>query len=100
MRLTVDNLTLTRWRALNASMCLVALANYAKADPTFQARANPHTTRWHANVAGKDFEILCTGQKFWDTRDERGGGGAIDLAMYLFEISFKKAVTMLVERGI
>lgn len=100
MRLAVDNLTLARWRALDAAICLAALADHVKADPTFRSRANPHTTRWHANVAGKDFEILCTGQKFWDTRAEAGGGGAVDLSMHLFGFTFKRAVALLIERGI
>jgi hypothetical protein len=50
------------------------------------------TTRWHATVGGHDFEILCTGPKFWDGRAVRGGGGAIDLAMHLFGVDFKDAV--------
>ena len=100
MRLVVDNLTLARWRALDAASCLAALADHATADSTFHPSADPHTTRWHANVAGQDVEILCTGPKFWDIRDERGGGGAIDLAMHLYRINFKTAVALLKGRGI
>jgi hypothetical protein len=91
----VDNCTLARWRSLDAAQVLGALADYAKKDLTFTARADPHTTRWHAHVAGRDVEILCTGPKFWDMRAERGGGGAVDLVMHLFSLDFKDAVQLL-----
>jgi hypothetical protein len=91
----VDNCTLARWRSLDAAQVLGALADYAKKDLTFTARADPHTTRWHAHVAGRDVEILCTGPKFWDMRAERGGGGAVDLVMHLFSLDFKGAVQLL-----
>lgn len=32
------------------------------------------------------------GPKFYDTRQKRGGGGAIDLAMYVYGLDFKAAV--------
>ena len=91
----VDNCTLARWRSLDAAQVLGALADYAKKDLTFTARADPHTTRWHAHVAGRDVEILCTGPKFWDMRAERGGGGAVDFVMHLFSLDFKGAVQLL-----
>jgi hypothetical protein len=67
----VDNCTLARCRSLDAAQVLGAPADYAKKDLTFTARADPHTTRWHAHVAGRDVEILCTGPKFWDMRAKR-----------------------------
>jgi hypothetical protein len=41
------------------------------------------------------FELLVTGPKWYDTRAERGGGGAIDLAMYILRLSFVDAVKRL-----
>ena len=51
-----------------------------------------NASRWHVNVAGRDYEFLCEGPKFYDTHQKRGGGGAIDLAMYLYGLDFKGAV--------
>ncbi len=98
--MAVDSSTLARWRSLDAAHCLGAVADYAKKDLTFKARANPHTTRWHVHVAGHDVELLCTGPKFWDTRAERGGGGAVDLVVHLFSLDFKRAVRLLRDKGL
>lgn len=95
---SVDNSVLMRWRAMDSSLCLGALADHAKEDRSFQPCADQRTTRWHAYVAGQDVELLCTGPKFWDTRAKRGGGGAVDLAMHLFRLDFKHAVAMLTDR--
>lgn len=35
------------------------------------------------------YEFLCDGPKFYDTRQKRGGGGAIDLVMYVFSLDFQ-----------
>ncbi|MBZ3343388.1 hypothetical protein IPR00_22095, partial [Xanthomonas perforans] len=37
-------------------------------------------------------ELLATGPKWYDTRAEKGGGGAIDLAMHLLRLDFVSAV--------
>ncbi len=96
----VDNSELARWQSLDAAMVLKALADYAKEDQSYVPRLNIRSSRWHASVAGHDFEILCTGPKFWDERAHCGGGGALDLAMHLFGISFKKAARLLAERNL
>lgn len=87
----VDSGEIGRWRSLDAAVALMALADHAKRDPTFEPIKDQTTTRWHANVAGRDFELLLTGPKFFDTRAETGGGGAIDLAMHLLRADFKTA---------
>jgi hypothetical protein len=46
-------------------------------------------------MGAREFELLLTGPKFWDTRMEVGGGGAIDLACHLAGCSFKAAVRLL-----
>ena len=97
---SVDNLALLRWREMESIHVLRFLADHIKEDPSFQPRSSRLTTRWHVNVAGRDWEFLCTGPKFWDVRMERGGGGAIDLVMYLYTLKFKAAIAVLKERGI
>lgn len=95
----VDQLTLTRWREMDASAVLGTLADHAKVDSSFHPRICPQTHRWHAHLAGREWELLCTGPKFWDVRAKRGGGGAIDMAMYLYGLPFKAAVALLKEKG-
>lgn len=96
----VDKMTLKRWHELDATVALTALADHIKQDRTFRPTTSHHSTRWNVNAAGRDWELLCTGPKFWDTRTEHGGGGAIDLAMYLYQLSFKSAVSLLKEKGL
>lgn len=97
-RKAVDNSTLARWRALDASMVVLCIADHAKQDVTFVPRKSLGTTRWHVTANGTDFELLCTGPRFLDTRSNRGGGGAVDLAMHLHGVSFTEAVKALKER--
>jgi hypothetical protein len=84
--------TLTRLRAMPASDALGLLATYVKADPTYVPIKAEHSRRWHVCTARGEFELLTTGAKWYDTRARRGGGGAIDLAMYLLGLSFVDAV--------
>lgn len=88
------------WQSLPAVDVLAAIADHAKQDPTFHPLKSSETTRWHASCGGREFELLLTGAKFWDTRTSVGGGGAIDLAMHLAETGFKGAVKRLKERGL
>lgn len=96
----VDSGEIGRWRNLNAAVALMALADHAKRDPTFEPIKDRTTVRWHANVAGRDFELLLTGPKFFDTHSEVGGGGAIDLAMHLLRADFKTATSALRRKGL
>lgn len=96
----VDNETLKRWRDLDAIVVLNALADHIKPDRTFLPTTSNLSTRWNVHAAGRDWELLCTGPKFWDTRAERGGGGAVDLVMHLHRISFKAAVLLLKDKGL
>lgn len=97
-RRPVDNLTLTRWRTLDSVVVLHAIADHLKQDADFRPRQSYDTTRWHASVAGHDYEILCTGPRFLDTRANRGGGGAVDLVMHVLGVDFKRAVKVLQDR--
>lgn len=58
------------------------------------------TARWHAAVSAREVEFLCNGPKFFDTRGSQGGGGAIDMAMWLLDVDFKQAVRLLRKKGL
>lgn len=96
-RKTVDNLTLTRWRSLNAGVPR-AVADNPKQDADFRPRQSHSTTRWHATVVGNGYEILGTGPRFLDTLANLGGGGAVDLVMHLIGVDFKVGVKVLQDR--
>jgi hypothetical protein len=91
----VDKSSLERWRSLDAVLVLRVFAEHAKQDLTFVPVKSSATTRWHAIAAGHNVELLLTGPKFWNTRDNVGGGGAIDLVMHLTGVDFKAATRML-----
>ena len=86
---------LVRWRSLDALHALGILADYVKEDATFKPTHSTSTRRVHTTAAGSDWELLLDGTKFYDTRAQKGGGGAIDLVMHLWRVPFRKAVLML-----
>jgi hypothetical protein len=96
----VDKSTLARWHGLDATGVLCALAEHAKQDCTYVPAASRASSRWHASVHGRDYELLLTGPKFWDTRAKRGGGGAVDLTMHLCGLDFRHAAIRLAELGL
>ncbi|CAJ3667105.1 Uncharacterised protein [Burkholderia pseudomallei] len=100
IRKVVDTSELEHWRALDAAFLLTVLCDYAKRDISFNPRANHESTRWHVTAGGREFEILCTGCKFYDTQSGKGGAGAIDLAMHLLRVDFKDTVRLLREQGV
>ena len=85
---------------MGAAVALGALAEHVKQDPSFVPRASLQTARWYTSVDGNDVELLCTGPKFFDVRAGRGGGGAVDLVMHLFDVDFKAAVRLLQDKGV
>ena len=91
--------TLVSLREMPSEDALALLAIYLKADPTYLPVKDPQSLRWHALTPVGEFELLITGQKWWDTRAAKGGGGAIDLTMHLLHLSFVDAVRLLIERG-
>lgn len=96
----VDNLSLDRWRSTDAASVLLRVAEHATQDRSFIPVIDPRTTRWHVSAGGVDFELLCTGNKFFDTRASTGGGGAIDLVMHTLGVDFKRAVAFLRTAGL
>jgi hypothetical protein len=99
-RTKIDQALLDKWRNLEASYVLVQISDYAKQDTTFIPIKNNATSRWNANVQGRDIELLLTGPKFWDTRANKGGGGAVDLVIHLHGVDFRGAVKLLKKRGL
>lgn len=91
---------LDRWRTMDASHVLSILGTYSKSDSSYVPVKQQESERWHVTVAGRDFEILTTGPKFYDTRLKRGGGGAIDLTMHVLGLDFKAATAKLRQCGI
>ncbi len=68
---------------------LDALGLHWKRDPDFQPVKDAATLRLHVAVGGQVF----------DTRADKGGGGAIDLAMHLLRLDFVAAVGVDTEFG-
>lgn len=96
----MDNLTLLRWHSLDAAETVQKLCDYAKRDAAYSPVGASGSSRWHVRVGNDEFELVLTGQKYWDTRAQRGGGGAIDLAMHLFGGGFRRAARMLKDAGL
>lgn len=99
-RRPVDNSMLERWRGLDCLVVLRELADHMKQDETFVPRECHQATRWQVEAAGSYVELLCTGPRFFDTRANSGGGGAIDLVMHVFRVDFNHAVALLRGRGL
>jgi hypothetical protein len=85
-------------RALPSEAALGRLAIHFKADATYHPVRQAASRRWHVRTVCGEFEILTTGVKWYDTRAKKGGGGAIDLAMHLLEVTFVDAVKQLTFR--
>jgi hypothetical protein len=99
VRRSFDQAKLSALREMSSEDLLALLAIYYKADPTFVPVKDLRSRRWHARTVCGEFEILTTGpHKWYDTRAKKGGGGAIDLAMHLLQVSFVDAVKILAER--
>ncbi len=91
----MDNSTLERWRALEASLVLRHVADYVKVDHSFKPVSATSTVLVHVHAAGGEWELLLSGPKWFDTRVRKGGGGAVDLVMHLWRIPFVQAVKLL-----
>lgn len=87
--------TLSSLRDIPSEEALRLLAIHRKVDPTYVPVKDNRSCRWHVRTDCGEFEILTTGPKWYDTRAKKGGGGAIDLAMHLLQLSFRDAVRLL-----
>jgi hypothetical protein len=97
-RRSFDAVTLTRLRAMPVGNAFCFLCIFFKRDSTYVPVKNALSQRWHVRTVRGEFEILATGVKWFDTRAQFGGGGAIDLAMHLLGLSFVDAVKYLVAK--
>jgi len=83
-------------RALPIPEALMLLGLYVKLDRSYRPRKAPQERRLHVSLKlGEVVELLLIGEKWFDTRAEQGGGGAIDLVMHLYGESFLQAVQRL-----
>ncbi len=96
----VNNSELARWRSLAATDTLRLLVDYDKQDRSFIPRTSHQSTRWNVRTNGVEFEILCRGPKYLDTRGGNGGGGTIKLAMHLLGLDLRQAVAALRSKGV
>ena len=78
---------------------LELLSAHVKSDPTYRPVKDDQSQRWHLCTRRGDFEIVTTGPKWYDTRARHGGGGAIDLAIHLLDVTFVEAVKLLNRKG-
>ena len=95
MRKSFRATTLVQLRETQSDAALALLAVHCKADPTYRPIKDPASRRWHVRTPCGEFEILTTGVKWYDPRARTGGGGAIDLAMHILQVSFADAVKIL-----
>ncbi|MEO6823697.1 MAG: hypothetical protein ABI167_03030 [Nitrosospira sp.] len=67
-------------------------------DVDFVPEKDSRTMRLFISVpSGFAWELLLTDSKWFDTRAGKGGGGGIDLVMYLLGLDFVIAVTLLLQ---
>jgi hypothetical protein len=90
--------TLLHLRQTPSEAALRALAIHYKADSSYHSIKGTESRRWHVRTEYGEFEILTTGVKWYDPRAKVGGGGAIDLAMHILQVSFVDAVKILTAR--
>lgn len=96
-RRSFDESMLAQLRRMPSDQVLRRLAIHLKPDRTYVPRKALDSRRWHLLTERGDFEILTTGSRWFDTRERRGGGSAIDLAMHLLGVSFVDAVKRLTD---
>lgn len=99
-RKSFDAETLARLRDVDCVRVFKSLDGFFKRDISFASVKSAKTERWYCTTAAGEFELLVTGPRWYDTRRKHGGGGAIDLAMALTNLSFVDSVKLLVERGL
>lgn len=86
---------LEQLRVMPVTDVLDVLGLYWKRDPDFVPVKDKTTVRLNVALGGGGCELLVTGPKWYDTRAEKGGGGAVDLAMHLLRLDFVSAVKRL-----
>lgn len=82
-------------RAVPLLDALEALGYYVSKDTAFEPRKTKRTISVFVSNDADVRELIITGEKWYDKREQIGGGGAIDLVMHLRQISFSRAVRLL-----
>ena len=95
-----DDAALARVREMPLFKVLDRLGDEGKLfwrrDPDFVPDKDSRTVRlFLSSPSGFAWEVLVTGLKWFDVRAGKGGGGAIDLVMYLLDVDFVAAVKLL-----
>lgn len=83
---------LEQLRSMPVVAALNVLGLYWKRDSDFVPVKDKTTIRLNVSLGGSVVELLATGPRWYDTRTDKGGSGAIDLAMYLLRLDFVTAV--------
>ncbi|WP_347889105.1 hypothetical protein ABHF54_14005 (plasmid) [Nitrosomonas europaea] len=83
---------LEQLRTMPVVAALNVLGLYWKRDSDFVPVKDKTTIRLNVSLGGSVVVLLATGPRWYDTRTDKGGGGAIDLAMYLLRLDFVTAV--------
>ena len=100
MTRSFDQKRLARLRDVPLQLALESLGLYVAVDRDFVPIKDSRTLRWVVTVEYGNVELLVTDLKWFDTREGKGGGGAIDLAMHLLRIDFVQAVKRLGAAGL
>jgi hypothetical protein len=94
-QLRFDEALLTQLRRMSAFEALNRLGLDWKLDGDFSPSRSNETRRIYVSVGAHVFELIVTGNLWWDARDGSGGGGAIDLSKHLLELDFVASVKRL-----
>jgi hypothetical protein len=94
-RRSFDPAALDALRSMTPQQTLDRLGLGWKIDRDFRPQKDSRTVRLYVAVGGQVVELLATGIKWFDPRSQKGGGGAIDLAMHLLGLQFVDAVKRL-----
>ncbi|WP_084545959.1 DNA-primase RepB domain-containing protein [Cupriavidus malaysiensis] len=76
---------------------LARLGTYVKQDPDFAPRKNAATACVHVGLGSTVWQLILTGDSWFDVHARRGGSGAIALAMHILKVDFLQAVKTLVD---
>ena len=84
-------------RSVPLMVVLNALGMQVKEDALFEPRKNQRTSRLHITDSESNYvyELVVTGQQWFDARKSKGGGGAVDLVMHLRACTFSQAMLIL-----
>lgn len=99
-----DDKTLMLVRSLPITQALdrlgVTLGFFWRRDADFKPAKNAGTQRLYVSWKGSAWELLLTGEKWWDVRAAKGGGGCIDLVIHLTGLDFVAAVKLLFDSNL